>query len=126
MFTSDEVCELTGVTYRQLDCWTTAGVVIPTVPARGSGSRRRFTEDDVRLVALALRLAELGCPLRTVSGAVAMMAGRPPTQWDSSLVVYPDGDALLGEQRVAGAAWVVDLPACRDVVGDFALTALAG
>lgn len=125
MFTSDEVCDLTGVTYRQLDCWTTAGVVTPTIPARGSGSRRRFTEDDVRLVALAMRLAELGCPLRTVSGAVAMMAGRPPAQWEGTLIVYPDGDALLGE-RVAGAAWVVDLTACRAFEGELALTALAG
>lgn len=123
MFTSDEVCDLTGVTYRQLDCWTTAGVITPTVPARGSGSRRRFTEDDVLLVALAARLAELGCPLRTVAGAVAMMAGRPPGQWHGTLIVYPDGDALIGD-RVAGAAWVVDLEACGQPAGR--LTALAG
>jgi DNA-binding transcriptional MerR regulator len=50
-FTSHEVCRLTGCTYRQLDYWVRTGLVFPSVvEARGSGSRRIFSDDDMERV----------------------------------------------------------------------------
>jgi DNA-binding transcriptional MerR regulator len=57
---SIEVCRLTGVTYRQLDYWVRRDLVRPVIEARGSGSHRRWSPDDVdrvRRLKLAGRLA---------------------------------------------------------------------
>lgn len=48
--TSREVCEQTGVTYRQLDYWCRRGLVRPTVEASGQGSRRGWARADVERV----------------------------------------------------------------------------
>lgn len=56
---SNEVSRLVGVTYRQLDYWCRTGLVRPHVVAHGSGSRRRWSKDDVervRRLAIAARL----------------------------------------------------------------------
>lgn len=57
--TSREVCERVGVTYRQLDYWCRVGLVAPTQPAHGQGSRRLFGPADVervrRVAAIAAR-----------------------------------------------------------------------
>lgn len=63
-YSSAQVCQLAGVTYRQLDYWTRQGLIHPTIPARGSGSKRRWTWDDVER-ARRLRLAA-----RLVSGSI--------------------------------------------------------
>jgi DNA-binding transcriptional MerR regulator len=47
---SAQVCQLVGCSYRQLDYWTRAGLVSPTVPADGQGSRRAFSRRDVEQV----------------------------------------------------------------------------
>jgi DNA-binding transcriptional MerR regulator len=50
-YSSQQVCAMTGVTYRQLDYWTRTGLVHPSLcEARGSGSRRRWTDEDVAQV----------------------------------------------------------------------------
>jgi DNA-binding transcriptional MerR regulator len=59
-YSSAQVCKLAGVTYRQLDYWVRQGLIEPTVAARGSGSKRRWTWDDIeraRRLRLAARLA---------------------------------------------------------------------
>jgi excisionase family DNA binding protein len=56
-YTTPQVAELTGATYRMIDHWTSRGFLPET--ATGSGSRRRFTEaelDTVRLVEQLLRV----------------------------------------------------------------------
>lgn len=48
---SAQLCELAGVTYRQLDYWCRSGLVHPAIAAAGHGSRRRWTAGDVAAVA---------------------------------------------------------------------------
>lgn len=70
-FTTREVVEMTGATYRQIDYWCRTGLIPGHRESVGSGRRRRFTEADVRrarLVALASRLSN--APLEKV---VAML-----------------------------------------------------
>lgn len=57
---SVQLCREAGCTYRQLDYWTRHGLVEPLVAADGSGSRRRWSVDDVhrvRRLILAARFA---------------------------------------------------------------------
>jgi len=59
-YSSAEVCDLAGVTYRQLDYWTRIGLVEPSVAvANGSGSRRCWTADDLARVNRVRLAAEL-------------------------------------------------------------------
>jgi DNA-binding transcriptional MerR regulator len=48
-YSSREVCEETGVTYRQLDYWIRVGY-ISGVGCPGSGRQRRYTASDVERV----------------------------------------------------------------------------
>jgi DNA-binding transcriptional MerR regulator len=56
-FTSRQVVGMTGVSYRQLDCWTRRGILAPIYVDRtgarrsgGSGTARRFGAADVEKV----------------------------------------------------------------------------
>lgn len=60
-YSTNEVCDLAGITYRQLDFWLRSGYVTIQSTASGSGSRRRFTRQEVQAISLLaqqLRLAE--------------------------------------------------------------------
>ncbi len=54
-FTSREAVDLAEVTYRQADYWTRLGLIEPMTGAHGSGSRRRWSIEDI----LALRVVHL-------------------------------------------------------------------
>lgn len=58
LLTSYEVCEQTGLTYRQLDYWLRCGVPLPIVQeAAGSGSRRLFHPSSVHALSVVARVA---------------------------------------------------------------------
>jgi DNA-binding transcriptional MerR regulator len=44
---AEYVCAETGITYRQLDYWLRKGYITMTNPVRGSGTHRRFTDDEL-------------------------------------------------------------------------------
>lgn len=51
-FSGSRASELAGITYRQLDYWTRIGLIVPSIQsAKGSGTRRRFSARDVRILA---------------------------------------------------------------------------
>lgn len=59
---SPDVVRRTGVTYRQLDAWTTAGLILPDGGEcnPGSGYRRQWTEDEIRIIGRMVRLVHAG------------------------------------------------------------------
>ena len=66
LYTTPQVCRIAQVTFRQLDYWTRNEVIVPETPAHGSGSQRRFKGAQVRDVAMAGRLRELGVSLDAI------------------------------------------------------------
>lgn len=52
----DEILRRTGISYRQLDHWTRQGYLHPETPAKGCGTRREWTNDEIQVAA---RMAEL-------------------------------------------------------------------
>lgn len=54
-----EFCQRTGLTYRQVDHWTRTGVLLPAVPANGSGIWRGWSDDEVRVGRVVGQLAAL-------------------------------------------------------------------
>jgi hypothetical protein len=60
-FSGRELCDIAGITYRQLDYWARLGLLRPSVAdARGSGSRRRYGEADVEIARAVGELMAFG------------------------------------------------------------------
>ena len=66
-FSSPQTIEIIGITYRQLDYWTRTGLVVSTAQqAVGSGSRRRYSYNDLLELKLIKRLLDEGIALQRV------------------------------------------------------------
>ena len=66
-FSSPQTIEIIGITYRQLDYWTRTGLVRSTAQeAVGSGSRRRYSYNDLLELKLIKRLLDEGIALQRV------------------------------------------------------------
>lgn len=70
-FSADSARRLTGVTYRQLDYWDKTGLVRPSVRgAKGKGSRRVYSFQDVVELRVVSRMLASGVSLPAVRKAV--------------------------------------------------------
>ena len=66
-FSSPQTIDIVGITYRQLDYWTRTGLVTSTAQvAEGSGSRRRYSYNDLLELKLIKRLLDEGIALQRV------------------------------------------------------------
>lgn len=54
-----EVCRMTGATYRQLDYWCRTGKIPGLERGHGSGSRRRWTPEQITEVVLLLTASRM-------------------------------------------------------------------
>jgi DNA-binding transcriptional MerR regulator len=71
------VCKIVGVTYRQLDYWTTTGLVTPSVrDADGSGSQRLYGFDDILQLRIISRLLDAGVSLQRIRKAIEFVRER--------------------------------------------------
>lgn len=85
-FSSKRVCELTGLTYRQLNYWDTTGLLQPSVAqARGSGTVKRYSGADLAKARVVKQLLDVGVSLQSVRRALPM----------------------VGEARADGLRWLV-------------------
>lgn len=60
LYSTRDVCEMAGVTFRRLDYWQRQGFVNATVEARGSGSKRGWSEADIAIVRMVADLEDMG------------------------------------------------------------------
>lgn len=111
------VCQIAGITYRQLDYWTRTGLVTASInAAAGSGSQRLYSFRDVLLIRIIKSLLDAGISLRNVRKALAHLNGRGVGEL-SGLTLLSDGttvyectsadqivDLLSGGQGVFGVA----------------------
>jgi len=61
-FLSPQAAQVAGCSYRQLDSWVRAGLVVPRVAASGSGSRREFDFPGLVRASLLAELVAFGVP----------------------------------------------------------------
>lgn len=65
------VCQITGITYRQLDYWTRTDLVQSSVAdATGSGSQRLYSFRDILLIKIIKSLVDAGISLQNVRKAL--------------------------------------------------------
>lgn len=76
-WTAREVCRIAGCTYRQLDYWIRTGLIFPAVQADGSGTRRQFSYDEVRIAVAVTLLRDSGIALidRDIAERMAALEG---------------------------------------------------
>ncbi len=71
------VCDIVGISYRQLDYWTTTGLVTPTVrDAEGSGSQRLYAFEDIVQLKVIKRLLDTGVSLQRIRTAMEFVRER--------------------------------------------------
>lgn len=121
-FSTTDVMRFSGATFRRLDHWCRIGALVPTVNARGSGSRRRYTAHEARC-AWVIRVAQDLADATSRGGrSITMVADavRHLDPWGGTLVIG-SGAPLVVEHALAlldalaelgPAAVVIDLDAC--------------
>ncbi|MGD7001346.1 MerR family transcriptional regulator [Corynebacterium halotolerans] len=64
-------CQVTGITYRQLDYWARTDLVKPSIRgAKGSGSQRLYSFRDILVLKIVKRLLDTGISLQNIRLAV--------------------------------------------------------
>jgi len=103
IFGRKAVVALTGVSGRQVDYWTTIGVVRPSVQsAAGKGSRREFSFKDLVALKVAKRLRDEGISLQKIRKALAFLRKHFPDlkQPLAELRFLTDGETVyVGRDR---------------------------
>lgn len=68
------VCNLVGITYRQLDYWARTDLLKPSLQdAKGSGSQRLYAFTDVVQLKVIKRLLDAGMSLKRIRQAVEIL-----------------------------------------------------
>jgi len=71
------VCQMVGISYRQLDYWTTTGLITPSVrDAEGSGSQRLYSFEDIVQLKVIKRLLDTGVSLQRIRTAMDFVRAR--------------------------------------------------
>lgn len=94
------VCKVTGVSYRQLDYWTTTGLVTPSVrSAEGSGSQRLYSFEDVLQLKVIKQLLDTGVSLQRIRQAIEFVRERGLSL--KNLTLLSDGTSVyaVDDQR---------------------------
>ncbi|MGH3440724.1 MAG: MerR family transcriptional regulator [Nitriliruptorales bacterium] len=81
------VCDIVGITYRQLDYWARTGLVTPSVQeAHGSGSQRLYSFNDLVELRVIKGLLDTGVSLQRVREALEELRGWGRSPGDVTLV----------------------------------------
>jgi DNA-binding transcriptional MerR regulator len=94
------VCKIVDITYRQLDYWTTTGLVRPSIrDAEGSGSQRLYSFDDIVQLKLIKRLLDTGVSLQRIRRAIEYIRDRGVSLRDVTLISDGKGVYALNDDR---------------------------
>jgi DNA-binding transcriptional MerR regulator len=73
-YRAPQVCNLVGISYRQLDYWARTGLITPSVQqATGSGSQRLYSFADVVQLKVVKRLLDAGMSLNKIRKAMDIL-----------------------------------------------------
>lgn len=107
-YTTDAVAASIGQTYRVVDYWARTGVLEPTGrAARGSGSRRRYTAEDVAIGQALVHLGRMGAQVPVLRAACSALRDlHRRGDWRGLVYVGPDGELV---ERPTRCAWALNL-----------------
>ncbi|WP_419907481.1 MerR family transcriptional regulator [Candidatus Poriferisodalis sp.] len=98
-FAGPQTAQLVGITYRQLDHWARKGLVKPSVAdAAGSGSRRRYSYNDLVELKIAKKMRDQGIDLRSIARAFEYLRDQLGGEVASANIVISGTDVLLVDE----------------------------
>ena len=120
-YRAPQTCKIVGITYRQLDYWTRTDLVVPSLaPAKGSGTQRLYSFNDLLQLKVIKGLTDAGASLQKVRQAIEYVRNNLSDDW-SKVTIVTDGngvyafttpeevyDLLRSGQGVLGAIVAVD------------------
>ena len=95
-YTGPEVCKITGITYRQLDHWTTTSLVDASIRnIKGSGYHRIYSFQDIIKIKLVNKLREAGVSLQKIRLALKNVKQILGKNIDiSDVSIFSDGKSI--------------------------------
>lgn len=76
-FRGPVACNVTGITYRQLDYWARTQLVTPQIRgAEGSGTQRLYSFRDILMLKVVKKLLDAGVSLRQIRAAIEHLRQR--------------------------------------------------
>ena len=132
-FRGPQVCKIVGITYRQLDYWARTDLLRPSISeARGSGTQRRYSYQDLLELKVIKRLLDAGISLRSARRALEVLRNSGAEVATANLVLDGSNSVLAqsGEEIIdllKGGQGVLNIVALAGVVRelDAAITDLA-
>lgn len=89
-----QTCKIVGITYRQLDYWTRTELVSPTIQeAKGSGTQRLYSFNDLLQLKLIKSLTDAGASLQKVRIAIDYVRDHISDDW-SKVTIATDGTSV--------------------------------
>jgi predicted RNase H-like HicB family nuclease len=100
-FGKKAVMALTGVSGRQVEHWAATGIVRPSIPAAGKGTRRGYSFKDLVALRVAKRLKDEGISLQKIRNALAYLRKNFPEKEEplAELRFLTDGDTIFVVDR---------------------------
>lgn len=107
-FGARQVCQLTNITFRQLDHWDRTGLLHPSQQnAMGSGTRRLYTFEDLVQLRVIKKLLDTGMSLQRIRKAIAKLGDLIKGKQDwSEVTLVSDGETIY---TLTSEAQLVDL-----------------
>ena len=94
-FSAPQTAELVGISYRQLDHWTTKGLIRSSLAnATGSGSRRRYSYNDLVELKIAKKMRDQGIDLKSIARAFDYLRDQLGTEVGSANIVISGNDVV--------------------------------
>jgi DNA-binding transcriptional MerR regulator len=103
-FSGQRAAEIVGITYRQLDYWARTDLVRPSLAdAKGSGSRRKYSYQDLLELKTIKRLLDAGIKLENVRGVFSdlrenlgedVSAANLVIQGSTTVLIQTDGELI--------------------------------
>jgi DNA-binding transcriptional MerR regulator len=124
-FRGPQVCNIVGITYRQLDYWDRTGLSRPSLAsARGSGTQRLYSYRDLLELKVIKQLLDGGVNLRQARRAIECLSDSVGEDLATANLVMVAGGSVLvrtGEQIIdllKGAQGVFNVVPLAGVVGE--------
>ncbi|MDQ6949729.1 MAG: MerR family transcriptional regulator [Actinomycetota bacterium] len=117
-----QVCSIVGITYRQLDYWARTDLIRPSIAdARGSGTQRQYSYQDLVELKVIKSLLDAGMALKKARRAIEYLRDHLGADIASASLVLNGADSVL---LARDSGELVDL--VRQGQGVFSIMALDG
>ena len=95
-FSGPQVCKIVGITYRQLDYWARTELLKPSIKgARGSGTQRRYSYEDLLELKVIKRMLDADISLQSSRKAIGYLRDHLGAELATASLVVNGGHSVL-------------------------------